>query len=415
MILRLFLVPALIVAVLVALFLVGPALSSRVRGLFGRSAGDSRSAEQFLRDLDSNNPEVRWRAASDLAQVLLRNDELAANVDFSLDLAERLQRTIDDGAAAEKQFASRHDRLSKAEQGKELKQLEPERQYSVFLGACLGNVMVPVGVPLLKQLARQQVDMEPGARAERRRLAVWALANLGENLKRFDRLPAGAQAGVEEQLEAAVRSERRLAWTKPALEHLRQRARGKADTMGVADILVQCAAEDDPSLRFFSAFAMNFWQGTAVEDAAMEKALVRLSGDSGAGEERLVERLDRNPQSPGTRELVKKKGFRVQANATIALARKGSPKVRLDLLELMLKPDPLREVFVLERRDGQEQPNEALVVLTVTDTLKAVAKLRKLRPEMKLDRLLPLVEELAEDPNPAVKTEANQTLLALRR
>src|SRR5262245_61351930 len=263
MILRLFLVPGLIVAVLVALFLVGPTLASWVGGLFGRSAGDSRSAEQFLRDLDNANPEVRWRAASDLAQVLLRNDELASNVDFALDLADRLQRSLDESTAAEKGYASRREGLSTGEQGKELKKLEPERKYSVFLGACLGNFMVPVGVPLLKQLALQEGGMEPDALAERRRLAVWALANLGENLKRLDRLSDAGRARVEEQLEEAIRAGRRPGWTRPALAHLKQRARGKADTMGVASVLVKCAAEADPALRFYSAFAMNFWQGTA--------------------------------------------------------------------------------------------------------------------------------------------------------
>src|SRR5262245_24114709 len=231
MILRLFLVPALIVGVLVVLFLVGPRLSSWVGGLVGRSGGDNRSAEQFLRDLDSSNPEVRWRAASDLAQVLLRNDELAANVDFALELAERLQKSLDDSAAAEKKLAAGQE-----EGGKEQKQLEHERKYSIFLAACLGNVRVPVGVTLLKRLAVQEGGMEPEALAERRRLAVFALANLGENLRRLDGLPAGVRAGVEEQLEEAGRAGRRPAWTKPALEQLRQRGRGKADTMGVAAV-----------------------------------------------------------------------------------------------------------------------------------------------------------------------------------
>src|ERR1700733_3620999 len=78
MILRLFIVPAVIVGVLVLLFLVGPTLHGWFNQLVGRSSADTRSAEQFLHDLDNPNPEVRWRAASDLAQVLLRNDALAA-------------------------------------------------------------------------------------------------------------------------------------------------------------------------------------------------------------------------------------------------------------------------------------------------------------------------------------------------
>src|SRR5262249_13193454 len=190
-----------------------------VGGLFGRSSGDSRTAEQFLRDLDSSNPEVRWRAASDLAQVLLRNDELAANVDFGLDLAERLQQALDDSASAEKEAAQAD--AKKGKRARELKQLEYDRKYIVFLGACLGSLRVPVGVPLLKQLALQEGGMAPEELAQRRRLAVFALANLGENLHRFDGLSASVRAGVEDKLEDAVRAGRRPAWTKPALEHLR--------------------------------------------------------------------------------------------------------------------------------------------------------------------------------------------------
>src|SRR4051812_24089917 len=90
-ILRLFVVPALIVLVLVGLFLVGPSLARGLGRLFGLASADTRSADGFLRDLDSSNPEVRWRAASDLAQVLLRKPELASDADFALALAERLR------------------------------------------------------------------------------------------------------------------------------------------------------------------------------------------------------------------------------------------------------------------------------------------------------------------------------------
>src|SRR5262245_5263068 len=102
MILRMFLVPGLIVAGLVGLFLLGPTLSGWVGRLVGRS-GDTRTAQQFLRDLDNPNKEVRWRAASDLAQVLLRKDELAADADFALQLAGRLEKTLQASAFAEKE------------------------------------------------------------------------------------------------------------------------------------------------------------------------------------------------------------------------------------------------------------------------------------------------------------------------
>ena len=70
---QLFLVPGLIVAAAVVVLLA-----------FSWLAGGRRSPEAFLRDLDSTNPDIRWRTASDLAQVLRRDPELASNADFGL-------------------------------------------------------------------------------------------------------------------------------------------------------------------------------------------------------------------------------------------------------------------------------------------------------------------------------------------
>src|SRR4051794_32621875 len=104
--LQLFVVPALIIAVLVGLYLMGSKLSGWLN--------PGKSAEQFLRDLDSDNEEVRYRAASDLAQMLPRKEkraeELARDVDLCLGLADRLAATLDNSADAEKGFAERHAR-----------------------------------------------------------------------------------------------------------------------------------------------------------------------------------------------------------------------------------------------------------------------------------------------------------------
>src|SRR5262249_16732902 len=102
---RLFGVPALIVGGLVLLLIVGQPLIGKFSKYFlGRTWG-SASAEQFLRDLDNNNGEVRWRAASDLVQVLLRDDELASDSDFALELVQRLRRTLKSSADFEKAHA----------------------------------------------------------------------------------------------------------------------------------------------------------------------------------------------------------------------------------------------------------------------------------------------------------------------
>src|SRR5438067_5516979 len=106
-VLRLFLVPALIIAGLVGLFLAGPALYQWVGTLFGRPSG--AGAERYVRDLESANPDVRWRAALDLAQALPepRNVRLASDARLALRVAGQLEQALRDSADAEKAFASR--------------------------------------------------------------------------------------------------------------------------------------------------------------------------------------------------------------------------------------------------------------------------------------------------------------------
>src|SRR6266404_6979094 len=84
-IVQLFLVPGLIVAVAV-LILLG----------FKFLVGGTRTPQEYLRDLDDPNPDVRWRAASDLAQVLNRPESLALASDpkFGLELTSRLRDTL---------------------------------------------------------------------------------------------------------------------------------------------------------------------------------------------------------------------------------------------------------------------------------------------------------------------------------
>src|ERR1700676_4619494 len=88
---QLFLVPLIIVSVLVCFT------------LFIRWwAGSARSPGDYLSKLDDANPEVRWRGAEDLAQVLLRDDHLASDPHFGLEIAERLRSALKANFAAEK-------------------------------------------------------------------------------------------------------------------------------------------------------------------------------------------------------------------------------------------------------------------------------------------------------------------------
>ena len=414
MVLRMFVVPAAIVAVLVLLFLAGQPLYDWIGRLAGRPSGETRSAEQFLRDLDNGNPEVRWRAASDLGQVLLRDPKLASDTRFALKLGDRLQQALGASAAAEESYAKRVGSLPADEARKELQKLEAERSYVQYLTACLGNFMVPVGAPLLKDLALRQEGQTAEALAERRRQTLWAIANLGQNLNRFDGLPAERQDEVLKDLESALEQGDHVTWCRAALDYLRDRRSGRANALGVDKVLETCAASDDPLLRELAALAMNFWYGSDAENARMNKALLRLTTDDGRGEDKQAQLVEKDDSVP-TRSLTTKPGSKVQANAVIALARRGCPEVPLNLLEMMLSPDELRRTFVLQpKKGGPDRPDEGLVYVTVTNALKAVTALHKKCPRLDLSGLRPAVDKLTQDNNPAVQVEAQATQQALQ-
>jgi hypothetical protein len=418
MFLRLFGVPALIVGGLVLILIVAQPLIGRAsKFLLGRAWGASRTPEQFLHEIDNTNAEVRWRAANDLAQVLLRDDALASDAHFALQLTSRLRKALDASAPFEKAHADHFATLKPEDEARELAKLTPERDYILLLAQCLGHFMVPAGAPVLEEMAVKESGLDPGGLSARRRQALWALANLGESVHRFDTLPAEQQDAILAQLETAAESGDQRTLAENTLEYLKRRREGRPDALGVDRVVEKCADAEDPSLRELAAFVCNFWSGT-TEDARMGKALIRLSYDAGKGEDELAKLEEQNPAESSnlfnkilaveeTRSLIKKPGFRVQANATVALARQGSPKVRLDLLQTMLDEEELRSIYVLQtNKSGAERPDEAMVVKTVVNALKAVAELHRKRPQVDLSRLRPAIDKLAHDPNPAVQAEA---------
>src|SRR6266481_3045496 len=107
---RLFLTPLLIVIGLVI-----PLLG--FFWLFGKAW----TPEDYLAKLDDPNPDVRWRGAEYLGQMLLRDDNLASNPKFGLDLAERLRQTLERNAGAERGLAERLRQQPKTELARETK------------------------------------------------------------------------------------------------------------------------------------------------------------------------------------------------------------------------------------------------------------------------------------------------------
>src|SRR5438445_1939992 len=204
---RLFLTPLLIVIGLV-IPLVG----------FFWLFGGAWTPEDYLRKLDDPNPDVRWRGAEYLGQMLLRDDNLASDPKFGLNLADRLRQSLEQSSGAELDLAERLRRQPKTELARESQALEPERDHVLYLGSCLGNLTIPVGAPLLSRMALTEDGAEPAVLTRRRWQAIWALANLGDNLKRFGRpLPARQKLYLAELEAEAAGVGERAEWARAAL------------------------------------------------------------------------------------------------------------------------------------------------------------------------------------------------------
>jgi hypothetical protein len=315
---QLFLVPGLIIAVGVFIYL---GSSYLVRS--------SHTPESFLKELDSTNPEIRWRGAHDLAQVLKRPESvsLATNVPFALDLAERLDQALADVEKAEKETADKLEKaeitaraggrqVTQAERDAAWRKLSGQRNHVLYLIACLGDFPMPVGVSPLSELALKDTGAEVKGLTLRRRRAVWALANLGDNIKRRYRgespkpddkpLTAEQKDGVAAALKKeAEGTGKRAAWAKEALRSLEKQppsvtlgpeqvgaliASAPAGPLallahrwprpsGVDAVLERVAGADDPYLRSLVALALNFWDGPRAEPT-----LLRLARDDGHGQ-----------------------------------------------------------------------------------------------------------------------------------
>src|SRR5207247_765697 len=123
----------------------------------------STSREKFLEGLRSSNPDVRWRTAHELAQVLLRDrkepePKLAADAGFALDLTDLLRSSL----ANEEDLVQRVRKLSQNEKdnaegiAKAKKELDDERKLIDFLCQCLANFNIPVGAPQLCVIAETE-------------------------------------------------------------------------------------------------------------------------------------------------------------------------------------------------------------------------------------------------------------------
>ncbi|MBM3995236.1 MAG: hypothetical protein FJ303_13945 [Planctomycetes bacterium] len=274
---QLFIIPGLIILVLVILFLVSTYFVRR-----------EHDPAQFLQKLDSDNADIRWRGASDLAQILKRPEPATlrwkADPKFALDLAERLdlafQRLLKEEAAIGAQVAQTTDADRKTLLWRPLR---TDRDHISFLIAALGEFHAPVGVPILCKILDYDKSPDIKGNTMQRRKALWALVNMGENLRGFASMKTEQQqaliAGLKEEADSA--KEPRAGWARTALFYLDKAAlpKGKAnDIVKVDEHLVKAADAEDRFLRQLTAMAFNFWDGDKAE-----ATLLKLVNDRGHG------------------------------------------------------------------------------------------------------------------------------------
>src|SRR5262245_3206461 len=131
-------------------------------------------------------------------------------------------------------------------------------------------------------------------------------------------------------------------------------------------------------------------------------ALLLLAGCNRGG---AVPVVVTGPKSPA--------GWEVRYNATVALARRGSDKVKdegvWDNLTEMLDEEQQLRNFRRATADGKAVSGAGAAHLTVITALQAVNELHNKRPEMDLTVLKPALEKLTQSRNLAVSTEAKRT------
>ena len=396
-ILQLFLVPGLIVGVVVCALLVA-------RWIFG----SPHSPARFLKDLDDPNPEVRWRAAADLAQVLPRDEVLATDARFALDLADRLQSALAENATSER---VRREQLRERKQGAAEpappKTLQTERELILYLISCLGSFEVPVGAPLLSELAVDDKASDVEAAFRRRARAAWSLLVLGGNLKKFDHLPGAQKSAILGVLqEEAAGNGERSRWARETAGFLDRRKPGHpAHGLGAGDALVRCATAPEPFLRELAAGALNFWDAKGAEDA-----LEKLVEDDGHGTdpvERDEAQAEYRKQHP--EEIRGRNQKHIAYNAVLTLVRRGSAKVKdhFGLLKEMLDEEKQKAVWK-SAEPNHKGAYEAEAREVVIGTLQALEQLRRENSSVDLSPLRPAIDRLADSPSSAVSAAARE-------
>lgn len=270
---QLFVIPGLIVLVIVGLCLFSNVLFKK-----------QREPNYFLQQLDSSNLDIRWRGASDLAQILKRPEPAAlrwkADATFALDLAERLDGAYKDMLDEERNIANEIAKSNDKDKNLLWRKIRPKRDMVHFLASALGEFHMPVGAPILCAIAAHESSADTNGNTLQRRQAMWALINMGEQLKGFAKMPKDQQDATLAALreEAGKGTTPRANWARTALHYVDPQFGGGEGVTRVDEALVKLADSDDRYVRELVAMAFNFWDGPKAE-----ATLLKLTQDNGRG------------------------------------------------------------------------------------------------------------------------------------
>jgi hypothetical protein len=277
---QLFVIPGLIILV-VSLLCIGSTMWVK----------REHEPEYFLQQLDSDNHDIRWRGMNDLAQILKRTEPAAlrwkTDPKFALDLTERMDRTFRELGEEEKSIAAEIARSDDKDKQLLWRKLREKRDYVIFLAGALGEFHIPVGAPVLCAMIRHDASADLNGNTLQRRKALWALMNMGENLKGFAKLPEDRRKSIVTELKAEAGP--RAAWAQTALYYIDKNARpgDSLKDVKVDETLAVSADAEDRFLRQLTAMALTFWDGEKAE-----ATLLKLANDRGQGTLLRVEEND---------------------------------------------------------------------------------------------------------------------------
>lgn len=376
MIVQLFLVPGILVAVVIGFIL----------AFFGGVGTGPRDPRQFIQGLTDASGHKRMQTAHDLAQMLPRKPELRRDAKFALDIAELLQREWE---------------LIKAERANpSLKKRETERADDIeliaYLPKAVASFNVPVGLSLLESMVEENDGkLNDEGRLSQYRNGLYSIGLLGSQLQEFDRLSVEEQ----NQIIAALESEAgdrpgRAQWAAQSLAYLKNRQKWKqqmnqaapVDELGLVPILTMGARCNDEISRKFTILALANWP-----EKGMEELLREMTGPTGQ-----LDRFVNEDRERGIREI--------RYNAALALARRGSSLMPLEIVLEILDEARLQKIY--------NDPKQSLSTPFLIKALNDLREYKRRDPEgfAKQTQIIAAVEKLKSSPMISVEMEARKLL-----